>query len=300
MELLYIRLASLIILSLVYMLFDVFNKRNIPSVFVYASVGYGFLLTLLYLNITTILYSSAMALLVLGGGYMLYRAGQLGAADVTEFAALSLILPMQISPLLYHIPQFNLPFLLSMLINTGIIAFVITAIYYLPKAKLTSKAPLTKSIPRTNIIKALAIGISYTAFLVMLVYFFGVYVPGVSLVILLLATSMLIILFEKPITSTMISYVDYKKFESGDIIAMNLMSAKEIESARRKIRKFDRLVNDSLINEMKAKRVTMKFPVYKKAMPLALPIFVGVCISLLFGDLLLFIVPFTISLLAFA
>ena len=300
MELLYIRLASLIILSLVYMLFDVFNKRNIPSVFVYASVGYGFLLTLLYLNLVTILYSSAFALMVLGGGYLLYKAGQLGAADVAEFAALSLILPIQISPLLYHIPQFNMPFLLSMLINTGIVAFVITALYYLPRAKLASRTPITRSIPRSNIVKALAIGVSYAAFLAVLVYFFGVYVPGVSLVILLLATSMLIILFEKPITSTMVSYVDYKKFETGDIIAMNLMSAKEIASARRKIRRFNRLVDDSLINEMRAKRVTTKFPVYKKAMPLALPIFISVCISLLFGDLLLFILPFATSLLVYA
>lgn len=299
MELLYVRIASLVVLALVYMLFDIFNKRNIPGVFVYFSIAYGFLLTLLYFNISTILFSTAMALLVLGGGYLLYRAGQLGMADVVEFAALSLILPMQIGPLLSKIPQFNLPFVLSLLINTGISAFIFAVLYYLPKVKTANKAPLLSLITNSSVAKALTIGVSYVVFLVVLVHFYGFYIPGAALILLLLVTSILVVLFERPLTSTMVSYVGYKDFEAGDIIALNLMSRREIDSVRKKVKGFDRLLTDKLITDMKAKRIATKFPVYKKAMPLALPIFVGVCLSLLFGDLLLLIVPFATSLLAY-
>lgn len=279
------------------MLFDVFNKRNIPGLFIYLSLAYGFILTLLYLNITTILFSTATALLVLGGGYLLYRAGQLGVADVVEFAVLSMILPTQITPLLSKVPQFNLPLIISLLINTGISAFIVAVLYYLPKAKMMSKTPLLSQITNSNILKALTIGASYTAFLILLVSFFGFYLPGVILILLLLSTSILVVLFEKPLTSTMVSYVSYTGFEAGDIIALNLMSQSEIGAVRKKVKRFDRLLTDKLIKDIKTKGIRTKFPVYKNAMPLALPIFIGVCLSLLFGDLLLFIIPFATSIL---
>jgi Flp pilus assembly protein protease CpaA len=297
MELLYIRITSLVIIALIYMLFDVFNKRNIPGLFIYLSLAYGFILTLLYLNITTILFSTATALLVLGGGYLLYRAGQLGVADVVEFAVLSMILPTQITPLLSKVPQFNLPLIISLLINTGISAFIVAVLYYLPKAKMMSKTPLLSQITNSNILKALTIGASYTAFLILLVSFFGFYLPGVILILLLLSTSILVVLFEKPLTSTMVSYVSYTGFEAGDIIALNLMSQSEIGAVRKKVKRFDRLLTDKLIKDIKTKGIRTKFPVYKNAMPLALPIFIGVCLSLLFGDLLLFIIPFATSIL---
>lgn len=298
MELLYIRVASLIVIALIYMLFDIFNKRNIPSGFIYFSLAYGIVLTILYLNLTTTLFSAAIAAIVLAGGYLIYKAGQLGAADVVEFAALSLILPMQITPFLDKIPQFNLPFIISLLVNTGISAFVVAVLYYLPKAKATSKKPLLSSITTMDAAKAIGLAAAYIAFLVVLIHLFGFYLPGVSLLALLIVVSVLIILFEKPITATMVSYVDYKRFEAGDIIAMNMMSSKDIASARRKVKGFGGLITDRIIKEMKEKHIATKFPVYKSAMPLALPIFIGVCLSLLFGDLLLFIKPFATSLIA--
>lgn len=299
MELLYVRIASLIVIAVIYMLFDVFNKRNIPGVFVYLSVAYGFFLTILYLNLTTILFSAAIALLVTGAGYLVYKAGQLGIADVAEFAALSLILPLQIAPALDNIPQFNLPFIVSLLVNTGISAFAVMALYYLPRAKSASKKPLISSISGGNVVKAIALGASYAVFIVILVHFFGFYLPGMSLIALLLVLSVLIVLFEKPLTATMVSYVDYRGLDAGDIIALNMMSGREIAKARKEVKGFNRLVTEALMEEFKKKKSTTKFPVYKKAMPFALPIFLGVCLSLLFGDLILFIIPFATSLLAY-
>src|SRR5208283_86630 len=129
MELLVLRLVSLVAIALVYMLFDLFNKRNIPELFAYGSVAYGLLLTVLYLNASAIAFSVAIAAVVLGLGYLVYRAGYLGAGDVFEFAALSLILPFQAVPLLLNIPQFGIPFIVSVFMGGGIAALVAVPLY---------------------------------------------------------------------------------------------------------------------------------------------------------------------------
>jgi hypothetical protein len=293
MELMLLRLASLIAVSFIYMIFDVFNHRNIPSVFAYATVAYGAVLTLLYFSIPTILESTALALLVGGVGYIFYKAGQLGAADVTEFATLSLILPIQSIPLLYKINQFNLPFVVSLIINVGISAFIVVLVYYLPKAKAQQKKPLLASISNYDAIKAVSIAFAYLLFIILLVYYTGFNIAGIALLLVIMLISVLIILFEKPLTSTMISYVSVRDFEPGDIIALNLLSKSKVSALKRRIPHFDRLIDGRIIAEMKKKRVLEKLPVYKKAMPLALPTFIGVCISLLVGNVLLVILPFT-------
>ena len=57
-----------------------------------------------------------------------------------------------------------------------------------------------------------------------------------------------------------------------------------------KIKGFDHLVTLRIIKEMSNKKIKLKFPVYRKAMPLALPIFIAVLISILFGNLILIII----------
>ena len=42
---------------------------------------------------------------------------------------------------------------------------------------------------------------------------------------------------------------------------------------------------------MHEKHIKNKFPVYREALPLALPIFIGVAISLLFGNLFILVLP---------
>ena len=139
MQLYVIRIASVIVIALIYMLFDILNKRNVPSIFAYATLAYGFILTILYFNVKTIALSTAVSLLILGVGYIVYRIGQLGFADVIEFAALSLILPFFQIPFLIQASQFSIPFAISIAINSGIIAIILVPLYYLPKAMKKTK-----------------------------------------------------------------------------------------------------------------------------------------------------------------
>ncbi len=291
MQLYILRIVSVVAIALVYMLFDVLNKRNVPSLFAYATLAYGILLTILYLDATTILVSTGIALVVLGVGYLIYRIGQLGAADVIEFAALSLIMPIQLTPLIASgVNQFQLPFMLSLLLNTGIVALILVPIYYLPKAMQSLKKPLTSFIDRQGLIKAGILTVAYLAFIVFAVRFTGMGLVGIAVLLLLLICSCAVMLFSIPITETMIKYVSPNEFDEGDIIAFNLMDQKSIERMRTRVKGFDRLLTNDLINEIKKKKIREKLPVYKEALPFALPILIGVLIAIALGNILFFII----------
>jgi hypothetical protein len=293
MELYLVRILSVVCIALVYMLFDVLNKRNVPTLFAYATLVYGAVLTVLYLEIHMILVSTAIALVVLGIGYIIYRIGQLGAADVIEFAALSLIIPIQGIPLIArNVSQYGLPFILSLLLNAGIVALVLVPIYYLPKAKHKLKRPLASYINKGGLFRAILLAAAYLAFIAFAILVVGIGYGGIAVLLLMLVSSCIVMLFSVPITHSMVEYVPVSKFEEGDIIAFNLMDRKSISRLRARIKGFDRLLTGDLIKEMQKKRIKDSLPVYKEAMPFALPIFIAVLISIALGNLLFFIFAF--------
>jgi Flp pilus assembly protein protease CpaA len=290
MQLYLVRVVSVIAIALVYMLFDLFNKRNVPNLFAYSTLAYGIVLTILFLNLNTILISTGIALIVLGVGYTVYRMGQLGGADVIEFAALSLIMPLQMSPLLTgSINQFGLPFMLSLLLNAGIIAIIIIPIYYLPKARARMKKPLYEYINRQNLARTAFLAVAYLAFISYAAIYIGIGYIGIIILLLILGASCSVMLFSVPLTHSMIEYVSYERFEEGDIVAFNLMDRKSIESIKGRVGNFDRLLTQKVIDKFKKKKIRDKLPVYKEAMPFAVPIFVAVLLSILVGNLLFFI-----------
>ena len=292
MDIFFFRIASLIVICTVYMLFDVFNRRNVPTVFAYATLAYGFILTLLYPTQGLILESIGISLVVLGIGYVVYRIGQIGAADVIEFAAISLILPLQPVPLLASMPnQFGLPMIISVLVSAGIISLVIVPIYYLPRARRMLRKPLLSYVDNSAVLKGALITASYLVFIAFMTMVLRIRPAGDAVLVVMLIFSTLLITFERPITDSMVRYVGYGEFDEGDIIAFNLMSRKEISAIKRRIRGFDRLITAKTIREFKTKKVKAKLPVYKDAVPLALPILVGVVLSLVVGNLIFFILP---------
>ena len=284
-----VRVAAVVIIALIYMLFDLFNKRNVPSLFAYATLGFGIVFTILYFNTATIAISFLIAAAVGALGYLVYRAGQLGGADVIEFAALSMIIPIQQTPYLYNYFQYNLPFIISIFIATGVAALAMIPVYYLPRARTVLKKDIISYVTRRELVKGAALAVAYLAFLLFLLLETNITYIAIALVAIVMVGSILTITFEKPITDSMVESIPASKFEEGDMIALNLMSAKEIKEMKGRVRGFDRLVTGGIIKEMRSEKITRRFPVYRKAMPLALPIFIGVVASLLFGNLLLLI-----------
>ncbi len=284
------RMAAVLLFSLIYMLFDVFNRRNVPSIYAYLTLVVGLAFTVLYWNLLTIAESLAIACVVLGIGYVLYRMGQIGAADVIEFAAVSLIIPMQPATYFSNVPQLPLPFIISTFIATGFVALLLIPFYYLPRARNLLRGKLLSTVVRDDAMKGLMVLIAYLAFIAFLLYEIpGMSVIGLTILALLTVSSLITTVFERAITMSMVEYIPSGKFEEGDIVAINLMATKDVEATRKVVKNFDRLLTVRLINEMRSKKVKRKFPVYRSAMPLALPIFLGIAISLLFGNLILLV-----------
>lgn len=286
---LYLRIASIIIIAAVYLLFDIFNKRNVPSIFVYATLIYGMLLAVAYLRLSTVLIDLGIAAVVFALGYAVYRAGQLGLGDVMEMCAISLIFPFQNFPMLVSLYQYNIPFIIAVAIASGVVALVVVPIYYLPRTGRELAESITSMVSKKDIFKSALIGASYLILIGMLAYTRTISIYGVIILGIILLGSAFTILFERPITKSMIRYVSVDEFEEGDIIAFNLMSASQMEALRVKANSFGKLVTKRMIDEMRANSITDKLPVYKLGIPFAVPIFIAVLISLLFGNLVILI-----------
>lgn len=290
------RLAAALAIALIYMLLDVFNSRNVPSIFAYATLAFGAAMTLTYASYSYIETSALVAIIVIAIGYVFYRVGQLGAADVIEFAAISLIIPVQGAPVLISMPQFGFPMILSLLINAGVVALVMVIVYYLPLSIKTIsnsriKGGIDSLITRYDIIKTGFILAVYVVFAGMLALTVGLSLAGTVLIGIIAFGSIVITLFERPLIYAMVRYVPASKIEEGDIIETKLMSGKELSALKRSISGFDRLVTSKVLAQMKRRKVKKILPVYKNAMPFAVPIFFGLVLSIMFGNLILLILP---------
>ena len=154
--------AVLIVITAIYALFDVFNKRNIPNIFVYLTVAVAFAITLTY-GYSTIIYSIAIAVIVAIPGYLLYKKGFLGGGDFLEFVAISLILPIQPNPILYSEVQIPIPFIISVLLAAGYTVSIYIPIYYLSRSARKPK------IDRKRVFSGIVLLSSY-AVLIALMY----------------------------------------------------------------------------------------------------------------------------------
>lgn len=280
------RTVSVIVIALVYMLFDVFNKRSIPNEIVYASVLYALFIAVVYFNPATVT-NLAIAAVVFIAGYAIYRIGQIGAADVAEFIVISLLIPLQ--PVEYGFgPAVQLPFIISVLIDAGIAALILFPLYYIPKGYGRVKDPVS-TIRRRDFYNAVIIGLTYAFFMVFLVLVLNIGMGRFLLLALIMLSSISIVLFQRLMTQAMVKYVPATGFESGDMIALNLMDHDTLTRTKTRVKSFERLIDDKMISEMRRKGIKTRFPVYKEGMPFAVAIFVGTIISISIGNLLLFI-----------
>jgi hypothetical protein len=274
MDLEVIRVILLLSFTFAYAFFDVYNKRNIPSGFAYASFIIAIVLTFFY-PLRTIIYSVAVASVVGIFCYLLYKTGMLGAGDGFELVFITLLIPIQPMPLI-GIAQLNMPFILSVFISTGIVTVIAVPIYYLATAK--NKIHFQKE----NILKALTIFIAYLILLLFVIYLFGIKLLPILLILLLAIFSVVIILFENSINIRMIEWVYPKSLDEGDIIALNLMSANDISFFKKRDKDFGKLATENRIKSIR--NLKRRIPVYKDAVPFSLFILFGILMSLAIGN----------------
>ena len=136
MEIELLRIAATIAFLAAATYYDLFNRKNVPVTIPYAMIALGLLFNLASLDLNLILSSCATALAVFAMGYLVYRAGQIGGADVLVFAGIALLLPSAPPPLYPQIaspPFFPYPFIVPVFLASGFLAIVGLSAKYIPK-----------------------------------------------------------------------------------------------------------------------------------------------------------------------
>lgn len=290
MDLYLIESAIVILVAFVYMLYDLLNNRNVPTIFVYATVGIGILFTILNANLNYALESFGIAAVVIVSGYfLLYKPGSLGLGDILEFGAISLMLTVQNYPLLTNNYQYGMPFIFSLFISSGIAALIIVPLYYVPMAVSKSKKSVLTNVKRSSIIKSMVIAAAYLMLMGVLsiIGFLGLY--GIIIVGVLMMGSVFTTLFEETITHYMVSFLPVKKVLFDDIIALNMIDAKTLRMIKKNVPEFGRLATGEVIKKLGRTMPKLKIPIYTKPIPFAVFIFVGAVVSVLFGNLFFFV-----------
>ncbi|MEM4367075.1 MAG: hypothetical protein QW035_03010 [Candidatus Anstonellales archaeon] len=238
--------------------FDIKQDREIPDMLVYGSLAVSALMALL-LPFELLLYAAVVALLVGVFGYMAYKSGQLGSADVLMFVALCLMLP--IHPSFLSMPV-NVPFFFS----AYIFASVLFILY-----QLISIVPVILEDPSNAKKEALIILVPYLIF----VYFYFT-TPIFSFAYFMLFT--LVVLFA-------VFFYAYKdQIMKSFVVEIPLSKAEEEVAAAEYLSvKVNRVITKDDIELLKKKRIK-KVKIYKYA-PFLPFLFAGVVLGLLISPL---------------
>lgn len=278
-----LEIAVLLAVTLVYALFDVFNKRNIPDKVVYATLVIGIVTAVLF-NYSIILLDFAIAAIVALLGFLVYRSGYLGGGDVLELVFIALVLPIQASSYLNGMSQLNIPFIVSVIIGAGYTAALFIPIYYILYKRILAGKGLSRPRGRNMLLGAVLL-VTYTMFAFAFSYLSAMGIVAAVIVMSLAVASCVSIVFEHDIYQEMTSMIYPKALEEGDMIAINIMSQEDLDYFRKAYPAFGRLATASSISKMKG--IKRKLPVYRNSVPFSLFIFLGVVISLSLGNLVL-------------
>ena len=279
-----IDLAVLLLISFIYAVYDVFNRRNVPNLFVYFTILVGIVMAFLSNSGMALVTAFVVAVVIGAIGYTIYRAGLLGAGDVLELVFIALIMPVWQNTFFGSAYQWNIPFVLSVIIAAGYASLIFIPIYYL----LVKKQPLNAPRPDK---KRMTIGalffVVYMIFILAMRYLYDINMFGSALIFMLAFFAGITMIYDQRIYLGMVEFIYPNKLEEGDMIATNLMSKKELAIFQRKS-DFGRLASDRLIAQIK--KVRVKLPVYRDSVPFSLFIFIGVLISIAYGNIILMMI----------
>lgn len=208
-EQLRIMLAFLGLLATTY--FDLFNRRNIPNNLLYAFLGLSLAVNFLYYDQELLIFSLLVAVPIALFGYVFYKLGQIGGADVLVLLAINFALPVH--PSVAGL-GFNFPFIASMFVFAGVAFALYFLGYFIVK--------LHRAGSRPNPF-AFALLIPYA----MLAYFYfnsPLFSPVyLSFITIMLFASVFFIAYRKDVYRLQAQKIQLSKAESEDVLALELM-----------------------------------------------------------------------------
>jgi len=260
--------------------FDLFNKRNVPVWATYSMLITGFLINLASFDFYAIAYPAAVAAIVFAIGYLPYRAGQIGGADILVFSALAMLLPSAPAPLYpFSAPPqvIAYPFIFPIFIISGLLSVLGISVIYLPRV-LGRALQGDMKISRQSAVSAAIIFISYMVVLHLMYTVFGFPLLEMAGVLVLVLLTALMALFKDNISETMVEWVPISQIDEEDVIDLEKLDPKIVKKYS-----LERVV--TLSERAKLVKTRLKLFPIMKGLPAFLPyILLAFLILLLFGD----------------
>ncbi len=249
--------------------YDLFNKKNIPDVFLYGFLGVAFLVNLIFYQETLFWFSLAVAAFFSAIGYLFYRVGQLGGADVFVLAAVMLLLP--IHPSFENMP-FNMPFVFSVIIFSGV-AFALYVLGFFSWKLMQVEA-------KPNLVYALMF-IPYLLFAYVYVNSFLFSPVYFAFITILLFATIFFMMFKESLNRLLAEEMPVSQLEPEDVLALEVMNKDMIERYKLK-----RLLTKEEIARLRKTRIS-EVSVYTKLPPFIPFILAGMVLGLFFARSLL-------------
>jgi hypothetical protein len=249
--------------------FDVFNKRNVPNSILYAFLAIAFIANLILYQEDLFFFSIALALFFSAIGYLFYRFGQLGGADLFVIASVILLLPIHPS---FAGLTFNLPFIFSVIVFAGV-AFAVYVIAFYGLKLIGSGAQ-----PKLMYLLLLIPYIIFAFIYINSIIFSPVYFMFVS--ILLIAT-IFFLMYKEDINHLLAERMSPAEMEEEDVLAIEMMDQKIVKKYKLK-----RLATKTEIARMEKLKVR-EIWVYSKLPPFLPFMLLGMLLSLVFASSLL-------------
>ena len=249
--------------------YDVYNNKNIPDNVLYAFLGIAFLVNLVFYDETLFLFSLGLALFFSAIGYLFYRVGQLGAADVFVLASVMLLLPIHPS---FVGMTFNIPFIFSVIVFSGVL-FALYVLFYFGYKLYRSEA-------KPNWIFALMV-IPYLLFAYIYVNSFLFSPVYFAFITILLASTIFFLMFKKSLNMVLSEPMPVSKVEPEDVFALEVMNKDLVERY-----KIPRVATREELERLKKTKIEEVY-VYTKLPPFIPFLLAGMIFSLLFANSLL-------------
>ena len=264
-----IRIAVVLLGLLATTYFDLFNKRNVPNNLLYAFLAVAFAVNFLFYDQDILLFSIFVAIPIALFGYVFYKLGQIGGADVLVLLAINFALP--IHPSLSQL-NFNFPFIASTFVFSG----VIFALYFI----VNFSTKLQRLAARPNKL-AFVLLIPY-AILAYLYVTSPLYSPVYLVFItIMLLSSIFFIAYRNDVYKLQAQKIPLSKAEQEDVLALELMDPEYVKK-----NKLQRLLTQSELARLKKLKIKELW-VYTKLPPFLPFLFVGFILALYFSKHLL-------------
>lgn len=253
--------------------FDLFNRRNVPSLLLYGFLALSVLLWVPNIEGTVITLATAIIIFVVGR--IFYMMGHIGEADVFVFTSLVFLLPKQ--PELLNARVGYLPFIFTIIVFSGILFAGYAFIKYaLP---IIIKIDKKKKINSKEAVGSIILLGAFSAFLYTIAQIGMFTVWYYLLFSYLLILSVVFMCLRDELKRSMMERISISKIEEGDVIATEYLKKDYIKK-----HKIPRVFSEKHRTRLKKEKI-VSLPVYTKLPPFLPFIMLGLIVSLLVGDI---------------